>query len=241
MKDKIKEEIIRIFKESVVRNSLSPGRAKSLHVTQLVNKCMRRTFYDITQPKPPTEYKVQAIFRVGQALHEAIPLSDKNEVKMAANIFSMAPMRPDEINPINFFDCIVGSADDILEIEGVKVIVDKKSYSSKKNWNPSAPDDGYLEQLNIYKLLYFIHNKIDVKYGAILYMDTATRLESPLCFVVELDPVDKIAERVKKRLGILKSGLPPERSISWKCRFCPFAATICHPKEDPNYDKLVKQ
>ncbi|KKL16787.1 hypothetical protein LCGC14_2492090, partial [marine sediment metagenome] len=114
-------------------------------------------------------------------------------------------------------------ADEIIEYKGETCIVDKKTYSSKRGWNPKEPDESYVWQLNIYKLLMYITEGVEAKYGAIFYMDVATRFEKPLVFPMELKSIPEIQEFVLKRLDELKMLVPPAKTVTWKCKYCPWA------------------
>ena len=166
----------------------------------------------------------------------------------------MKPIDPKKINPINFFDCISGKVDDIVEIDGEKVIVDKKTYSSVtkrsaedadakiySKFEKKEIDSDYVFQLNEYKLLYFLKTGIDIKKGAIVYLDTATRFARPRVFEVCLEPIEEIQKKILDKLDVLRLGTLPDRNISWRCNYiCPYKS-ICKPEEDTKWEELTKR
>ncbi|MGI0022888.1 MAG: hypothetical protein ACRD9Q_08520, partial [Nitrososphaeraceae archaeon] len=58
-------------------------------------------------------------------------------------------------------------------------------------------------------------------------------------FQIELWGLDVIRERVLKKLDLLKTGTIPPRTVTWKCRFCPWL-DLCHPEEEPGFAEKIK-
>src|SRR5947209_6094662 len=150
----------------------------------------------MTEKEQTIDYETAAVFRVGTIVHDSITLSkDKNEYKMAGNIREMKPLKPSDITFFNFLDCISGTADDIIEVNGELVIVDKKTISTVTKssmdryfsgeskvvslWFPKEASSDYIFQLNEYALLYYINHGVIIKKGAIIYLDMATRFREP--------------------------------------------------------------
>lgn len=248
--------LLELVKKTVNNDSSNSDRSKSLHATQLTAPCMRRQYYDLTRPKQALSFETAAVFRVGQIIHSGIILSkDRNEYSLGANIRTMEPIEVKDINPINFFDCVTGTIDDLMNINGEEIIVDKKTFSSvtsssanneqSKIYNKYLPKDvneDYVNQLNIYKLLYYIKTKKEVKRGVIIYLDVATRLKNTLVFEIQLDTIENIKAKVLVKLDLLKSGKVPPRVTSWRCDYCPHATKeVCDPEQDPTFKFKVKK
>lgn len=198
-------------------------RSKNVHVTDLTPPCSRQTWYYRKREEPERDDGLIGILFMGNIVHAAVPLTKRNEVPFIADVRNMKPLTNlNEITDVNTYDCVSGTADEILEYKGEICIVDKKTYSSKRGWNPKEPDESYVWQLNIYKLLMYITEGVEAKYGAIFYMDVATRLEKPLIFTMELKPIREIQEYALKKLDQLKMLVPPEKTITWKCKYCPW-------------------
>lgn len=229
---------------SIIKNDSSSGnRSKSIHVTSLTQPCVRRTYYDLTHPKKEISYESAAIFRIGQIVHSGVVLNpERNETSMGANIRTMKPIEVKDINPINFFDCITGTIDDIIEHNGETIIVDKKTFSTLKRWEPKEAGEDYIFQLNEYKLLYYINFGKEIKKGAIVYLDTASRFEKIKVFEIQLDTIENIKVKVLAKLDLLKSGKVPPRVTSWRCDYCPHATKeLCDPEQDPTFKFKVKK
>ena len=222
---------------SLTRNN--KFRSKNVHVTDLTSPCSRQAWYYRKLEEPEKDDALVGILYTGTMFHQSIPLSKRNEVPFIADIRNMKALNNlNEITEINTYDCVSGTADEIIDYKNEICIVDKKTYSSKRGWNPKEPDPSYVWQLNIYKLLLFITEGVEAKYGAIFYMDVATRLENPLIYVMELKPLDEIREYVTKKLDELKMLVPPQKTVTWKCKYCPWAPSKNGPCDVTNAEIL---
>lgn len=232
----IETHLLNLVKETIIKDATSGNRAESIHVTQLNRGCLRQTWYEINHPRPKLDFEKAAIFRLGSMVHAGLVLSEDNEVHLGANIRTLEDIKTKDIKKTGkFFDCITGTADDIMTINGEVVIVDKKT----TNGVPKALSGDYAEQLNMYKLLYFVKTGIDVKKGAIIYLNKIDSFKTVGVFEVDLDSVEEIQKRVISKLDIIKYEIP-DRVVSKRCLYCPYAETTCHPEEDPNYTELIK-
>jgi len=236
------EEIVRRFKEA--QKQLVVGgekRSRTVHASHITGACMRKSWYEFREKPEPLSAESIANFYVGQLLHRETPLAKKNEIKFSANIRTMKPIPVKDINENNLFDCVTGTADDLIEWEGDLVIADKKTWSSLKiNYREGGtyekkeltePDESYVNQLNIYKLLNYICEGVQAKKGVLLYLDKATSFKDPIPFVFNLKPVDEIRSWVIDRLDKLRQLVEPDRVITKYCRFCPFRKICDPPKE----------
>ena len=223
--DDIAEEIINRFKEVQKKKVIGDIRSPTVHVSHLVGDCMRKPWYDFHEKKPPLDYSSICNFFAGTILHENSPLSKRNEVSLGANIRTMMPIKPKDVTPDILFDCVTGTVDDIIEFEGNIIITDKKTCKVLKQ----DPDDSYITQINIYKLLLFINEGIEADFGSLLYLNKTTSFKDPQCFVFKLKSIDIIKNEVIKKLDQLKRDDAPDRVASWKCNWCEFAQ-ICDPQ-----------
>lgn len=232
----LEQNLLNMVKEKIIHDASSGHRSDSIHVTQLNRGCLRQTWYEINLPKPPLDYEKAAIFRLGHMVHAGLILSEQNEVHLGANVRTLEVIKTKDIKKKgNFFDCTTGTADDILNINGEIVLVDKKT----TNGVPKELSGDYAEQLNMYKLLYFIKTGVDVKKGAIIYLNKIDSFKTVAVFEVALDSVEAIQKRMIEKLDIIKYG-KPERVVSKRCLWCPFKDIICHPEEVPEYEELIK-
>ena len=250
---KIELGVIDILKASVMGSERS--RSKTIHCTQITGPCIRKPYYELQGEPQERNYESQVVMKLGTIVHELIVLNENtNEMSLAGNIRNMQYLDPKKINHFNFFDCISGKIDDIVEIDGEPVLVDKKTYSSvtKKSaedkeakvyfkFEKREVDEDYVFQLNEYMLLYYLKTGIIIKKGVIVYLDTATRFARPRAFEVCLKSPEEVQKMVLEKLDILKSGKLPDRSVSWRCNYtCPYKS-ICKPEEDPKFEELTKR
>jgi len=190
--DEISDHIVEQFKNAQKDKVLNGKRSNTVHVSHLTIPCMRKTWYDFHQPQKPLSYTTICNFYLGTILHENISLGGRNEVPLAANIKTMKHVNVDDVGEDNFYDCLTGTADDILEIGGETVIVDKKT----TNKLPDYPEEEHVTQINYYKLLLSICEGIEVKKGAVLYLDKPSSFKESKCFVFHLWSLNDIKEQV---------------------------------------------
>jgi len=231
------EEVVRRFKEAQKVVVTQDKRSRTIHASNLTGPCMLQTWYSFREDPEPLSAQSIANFYVGQILHKNAKLGKKNEVRYSANIRTMKSIPAKDINDINLYDCVTGTADDLIEWEGKLVIADKKTWSSLKidyrtksysRREKIEPDENYINQLNIYKLLIYICDGVEAKKGVLLYLDKATSFKDPLPFVFDLKPVDEIRAWVLARLDKIRQHVEPERTITKYCNYCPFLK-ICDP------------
>ena len=233
----LEQDLLNLVKETIIYDASKGNRSQSIHVTQINRGCLRQTWYEINTPKPALDYERAAIFRLGNMVHSGLVLDGENEVHLGANVRLMKPIKTKDINSLNFYDCITGTADDILHRNGETIIVDKKT----TNGIPKEASKDYTFQLNVYKLLYFIKTGVDVKKGAIIYLNKIDSFKTVAVFEVALDTIDNIREEVLVRLTKVSFETPPSKVVSKRCLWCPYKDIICHPEEDNSeYEELIK-
>ncbi|MBT5087954.1 MAG: hypothetical protein HOM71_10795, partial [Deltaproteobacteria bacterium] len=121
---------------------------------------------------------------------------------------------------------ITGTLDDLLKVGNDYVIADKKTYNGS-SYKKTEPDESYVRQLSIYRVLLHKAYGIDAKYGCLLYLDKAHDLnELPMAFELHHPEVTK--EFLKETLYELRRN--PEPNPCWLCNgknkakkvFCPY-------------------
>lgn len=226
-----------------VRGDTSHSRPTSIHATTIAGECVRKPFYELTEEYRPPSQETSGIFKLGNIVHDAIILNEEgNEVSVRANIRTMKPIKSKDINSTNFYDCVSGRIDDVINWGGEKVIADKKTYSSVHHWNPDEIRKAHIFQLNEYKLLYHINHpdEREINYGVVAYIDVATRFKEIRVFEIELWDLEVIREKVLEKLDLLKAGTIPPRTVTWLCKYCPFV-DICKPEQEPNFEELLNK
>uniref|UniRef100_A0AAU7N495 Exonuclease n=1 Tax=Nitrosopumivirus cobalaminus TaxID=3158414 RepID=A0AAU7N495_9VIRU len=189
----------------------------SIHVSDIVG-CGLRSWYRVHEKiKEPESESSMFNFFMGHLIHEEIILSEENELYMQGNIESM------EVDCTDSNERLVGSMDNIIEIDGEKVICDTKTCFRlpKEDELP----EGYRKQLNLYKLLYYIETGIEVKKGAILWLEKMTSLKNHKANVIELDELVDIRKMALDRMRNITGDKAPEPETHKWCKYCPYYKT----------------
>ena len=132
----IKDDVIERFKQVQSKKVRGGKRSKTVHASHLTQECDRRPWYDFRNDPEPISYNSICNFFAGTILHENAKLGNRNEVHLAGNIRTMKKINVKDINQYNIYDCVTGTADDILEYEGDIVIADKKTFSTVDGRGP---------------------------------------------------------------------------------------------------------
>ena len=209
--DEIAKEVEDKFKEVQKKKVTSGGRSNNVHVSHLTQPCIRKSWYDFHEKPSPLTYDSICNFFAG------------------TNVRTMKPVKAKDINDINKYDCVTGTVDDIIEREGDIIIIDKKTFNGKKKL--TEPSEDYVNQINIYKLLLKVNEDVEAKYGCILYLDKSKSFKDPQAFVFELRPIEHIRLDIIKKLDYLKMTVEPERTVTWRCNWCPHKE-VCNPPMD---------
>lgn len=193
---------------------------EGIHVSDLVYDCIRRAYYnkkygnsieytsgeDIKTSGSLTEREIMT-FWIGKKIHE-LPITALHET------------------PIEYKG-VRGTFDEALTINGDFIIIDKKTVSKL----PSRPYEHHKTQIKYYALMYWKTKNVKAKYGAVLYILKDTSMNNDEIVRVFVFPItDKDYEDTEvtfiERLTILKNALdkdiPPQRTPSFMCRYCPW-------------------
>ena len=145
--------------------AMGTERLGVIHVSDLIKPCMRNVMYGKFVPhefKQMTTEDMKAMF-YGQAVHKVTNLStnpDDNEMFFGYNYEEDKAVTYEEAKAMDkddpkHLDIIYGSADDLLEIDGELVIVDKKTTGSIDYFSraTSKASEGHITQINCYAVL----------------------------------------------------------------------------------------
>lgn len=192
-----------------VLEDMEEEREEGWHVTELVYDCLRRCYYERnykeilksvdTDVSGNLSEDTILTFWIGKKLHE-MPLSRRHEYAVR-------------------WKDIVGRIDEILEIDGELIILDKKTVRKQVN----SPYGHHIKQVEMYSALLFAQDGIEVNKGAILYIDVANKNSKVFTFGLEKDKTKILAEMERKRdilTEAIEKGIPPEPKISWLCNYC---------------------
>ena len=197
--------VIDFLYETAVIKAATQEVRRTIHVSDLTQDCMRKTAYRLRGFTPePLSFKQAVPLVHGTALHEKISLGGDNEVSVSAIIAN---------------DEIKGTIDDIIKVDDKIYIIDKKTTAKSI---PKKIPAQYEWQLNIYKLLYYMEKKVDIKYGAICWIDKSSGWKNHKTYIVELLDNQNIMEYVLCKLAVLSTKRLPAKVTSPLCNYCPF-------------------
>ena len=216
-------------------DGMKKHRLGIFHVSDYVPECTRNSYYNHleTDAVKTMDTKTMSIFWAGEAIHQMLDTSapdGSGETPLAYNFIDDVKVDifdekiRKKITEEEWLKIIVGESDSLykVNIDGKEewVIVDYKTWLSK-GYKKKAASDDHKTQINIYKYLFLKSKGIDVKWGAVIYMDYADRLEKPLIFPFKLDKMEDIEAKLKFKyaefLHTYKTGELPERVKTWKC------------------------
>ena len=205
-------EIIDTLYESGIIKAAAQIPRKGIHVSDLTQDCTRKAAYRLRGFEPePLSFKQAVPLVHGTALHEKVNLGGKNEV----------PVKADFCLPEKGFlsTTVEGTIDDIIEIDDELIICDKKTTAKSI---PGKIPSQYQWQLNIYKLLYFMQEDIDIKRGAVVWIDKSSGWKNHRTSIINLLPNKKIDTYVRSKLALLIRKPLPQRVVTPLCEYCPF-------------------
>jgi hypothetical protein len=166
-------------------DAMATERLGVIHVSDLIKPCMRYVMYGKNLPhehKSMTTEDMKSLF-YGQAVHKVTNLStnpDDNELFLAYDYEKDSPLTYEEAKSLPLddprqLDIIYGSVDDLLEVDGELVIVDKKTTGSIDYFmRPNAKaSESHIQQINCYRVLLNKCYKRDAKRGCNIYISNS--------------------------------------------------------------------
>jgi hypothetical protein len=244
----IRSEVYFKFRKAQIEGMNKGGgfRAGKVHVSDVIKPCMRYVWYQKTNPRPSMDTESIRPLFFGQAVHSMTQLApdEYHELTLA---YDLATDKPVDLKKINlkpddpkWYDILIGTIDDLLQVHGEWVITDKKTtgsidYFSRYN---SKPSDSHVDQINTYRLLLSKCKGIDAGMGAVIYISSSINKEKndkPIVMPFKLEPITKTLEIVKKNMAVIKDAMlndnVPERTKNYLCDgMCPHAS-VCFTDE----------
>lgn len=230
IKEKVQNSVVTAFHNAVSETLKSNNglRIKTLHVSDFVSPCLRKSYYNSIIKDVTLDAQKNKVLFFGVILHEHTKLSHFHEVTMCYDLINDKAMTPQEVSlSKDQTGIITGTLDDLMRIGDDFVIVDKKTWNAK-GWVKTEPDESYYRQLSIYRVLLFEAYGIDAKYGCLLYLDKGNDLnETPLAF--DLAPIGETKKFLRDTFTELQTGIP-KATITYLCNgknkagriYCPY-------------------
>jgi len=225
----IENTIFAKFNQAIL-DVVGSDRKKELHVSDVISPCMRKVFYDKNVEADGSYESIRSLY-FGTAIHGAskIAMDEKHELKLAYDYVNNESVPIDKL-PMGdkAWDVIIGSIDDLIEVDGVPVICDKKTTGSISWYKTHNMHEAHSTQLNAYRVLLKKCKGLDVQYGSIIYISNQVSKESvdpPIVKVEKLKPVEETLLKLIKNGESIKHAMMnnelPERNISDYCvRVC---------------------
>ena len=208
----VESTIYNRFKDFQKRHVNGSGRMETIHVSDIVQECFRKSYYSMKFPAQVTDDQQMGILYAGQAIHNFSRLGEIHEEVLCYDFVNNKPCTIDEVKemtPEQRKNVITGAPDDIILDDKLGIIIsDKKTWFSN-NYKKTTANQSHIDQVNIYKWLLWRTKGLIANHAVILYLDFFTRFKDPLPIEVELLDLMDIENMVMERIRILRSGLPP--------------------------------
>jgi hypothetical protein len=236
--DDIKDEVFVAYRKAQLK-AMDTERKGQLHVSDVISPCMRKVWYGKHDNDKSMDTESMRALYFGQIIHSHTELAIPkfHEIEMAYNyvtdrVVDLEKMKDIPLDDPIWWDIIIGSLDDLLEIDGEFVICDKKTTGSI-DWfskERTSASDSHIDQLNHYRVLLQKCKNIDAKFGCVIYIDSknSQRFEKPILKPFRLKPIEEALENIRTNGKILKEAIlkdkKPERTICYLCSgMCPYA------------------
>jgi hypothetical protein len=222
--------------------AMGTERLGVIHVSDLIKPCMRNVMYSKFTPpehKQMTTEDMKAMF-YGQAVHKVTNLStnpDDNETFFGYNYELDKPVTYKQAKAMKaddpkHLDIIYGSADDILEVDGETVIVDKKTTGSIAYFSraTSRASESHITQINCYAVLLDKCYGRKATRGCNIYISNSISKESrdiPVPITYKLGKAEEYLNMMITNARLIKDSLStrvlPERTKCFLCDgMCPY-------------------
>lgn len=169
-----------------------------------------------------------AAFYYGTTIHNSFDgMFEIMEYKMHVNPFTGSYNVDPNFEPEGkqLYKWVSGSLDAIYNNE---TIIDFKTCTKI----PPKPLGQYVKQINFYSYMYWLHTGIDIKKGAILYLEKTSGFKKTKLFEFDLLDKDIIKDLMCYSLDVLSKDLSPDRNITYACKWCPYIDE-CDPHGNP--------
>jgi CRISPR/Cas system-associated exonuclease Cas4 (RecB family) len=212
MESKIEKEFLNRVRDWM--ESENAKRGKYFHVSSFVYQCARKVWYEQTIEKEAVpKIDEDGLIRtwIGTKLHET-PITNYHEHPLIA-----------QISESDFG----GRLDEIYEIDGKKVLIDKKFVG----YIPNTMNDHHYEQIMYYAALLRETEGIVVDAVGISYFKPSVSYRSEKRYKtyvrsVSEEDLDEYIKKIHDMVGEVEKHLAdntlPDKTVSWYCKYCFF-------------------
>jgi CRISPR/Cas system-associated exonuclease Cas4 (RecB family) len=234
--------------------AMGTERLGVIHVSDLIKPCMRNIMYGKFIPheyRSMTTEDMKAMF-YGQAVHKVTNLStnpEDNETFFAYDYEKDESLTYEQSIKIKSddprqLDIIYGSADDILEVDGELVIIDKKTTGSIDYFSraTSKASESHITQINCYAVLLDKCYGRKAKRGCNIYISNSISKEKrdiPTPITYKLGKPEEYLNMMITNARSIKESLKskelPERTRCFLCDgMCPYINQCFGENDDKN-------
>lgn len=216
--------------------AMGTERLGVIHVSDLIKPCMRNVMYSKFTPseyKTMTTEDMKSMF-YGQVIHKTTNLSTDpldNEKFLGYNYVTDTPVTYEEAKAMKsddpkHLDIIYGSIDDLIDVDGDLVIVDKKTTGSIDYFSraTSKASESHMLQINCYAVLLDKCYGRKAKSGCNIYISNSISKEKrdiPIPITYKLGKPEEYLNMMVTNAKLIKDSLMtrelPERT---KCFMC---------------------
>lgn len=223
------------YKNWIKDKASNGGRRPGLHVSDIVDECLRKPWYRMSGLKGKEfDHDTLCNFYYGTAIHESFDgMFEIMEKPMCVNPFEEL-IEDEMVNiekemKLNPFKWVSGSVDAIHKDE---YILDFKTCQTL----PNKVSERYVRQVNFYSYMYYLYTDIEIKKGAILYLEKESGFKKHKVFEFDLKDVDSNRFDMINAMSVISEDNIPNRNVSTLCTDCPYRPN-CKPTDFFDYKK----
>jgi len=230
-----------------------------IHVSDLIKECMRYSVYNKIKPMGSSDTQNIRPLYLGQSIHNNSMMASKpewHEMFLAYNYISDTSLSYEECKLMEkddprWLDIVLGSVDDLREIDGEIIVCDKKTTGSigyfENMWKRGQfNNESYKLQTSIYALLLEKCYGIQSKWGCNIFYPTHLEKgdkEKIIPIAYKLKNKDDMMKLMVDNALIIKDAMSnknlPERTRNFLCDgMCPHA-TYCFEDDRKKWDEVL--
>jgi hypothetical protein len=237
----VNKEVYFAYRKAQLK-AMETERLGQIHVSDLIKPCMRYVMYGKFMPREYASLNTEDIKSMfyGQAVHKVTNLStkpDDNELFLAYDYEKDKPIsykealkiKPDDPRQL---DIIYGSIDDLVEVDGELIIVDKKTTGSIEYFQraTSKASESHIQQINCYGVLLKKCYNREAKRGCNIYISNSIskdKRDIPVPITYKLGKPEEYLNMMVTNARAIKDAMKskklPDRTRCFLCDgMCPY-------------------